>query len=86
MALEDAMYLAKLMRDSRTYHEAFARFESDRKPRAEKVVAEGRRRGHDKTIVGPLEQKIRELMMRVVLGLFGKNADNWLWEHRIDWE
>ncbi|MGH6823539.1 MAG: FAD-dependent monooxygenase [Methylocella sp.] len=86
MALEDAMYLAKLLRDISTYHEAFARFETERKPRVEKIVAEGRRRGHDKTIVGPLEQKIRELMMRAVLRLFGKNADNWLWEHRIDWE
>ncbi|MGH6811774.1 MAG: FAD-dependent monooxygenase, partial [Methylocella sp.] len=86
MALEDAMCLARLLRDISAYPEAFARFETERKPRVERIVAEGRRRGHDKTIVGPLEQKIRELMMRVFLGLFGKNGDNWLWEHKIDWE
>lgn len=86
MALEDAMYLAKLLRDLRTYSEAFARFETDRKPRVEKIVAEGRRRGRDKTVVGPLEQKIRELMMRVFVGLFGKNSDNWLFEYQIDWK
>lgn len=41
LALEDAMYLARLLRDQ-PYEAAFAQFERDRRPRAEKVVAEGR--------------------------------------------
>lgn len=85
LALEDAMYLAKVLRDSSDYEEAFARFERDRKPRAERVVAEGRRRGEDKRIVGPVQQKIRELMIRMFVGLFGKNSDRWLYEYTIDW-
>ena len=63
LALEDAMYLAKMLRDELDFKLAFARFERDRKPRAEKVVAEGRRRGKDKEIVGPVQQKIREFIM-----------------------
>jgi 2-polyprenyl-6-methoxyphenol hydroxylase-like FAD-dependent oxidoreductase len=85
LALEDAMYLAKTLRDSTDYEAAFARFERDRKPRAEKVVAEGRRRGRDKAIVGPARQKIRELMIRTFVRMFGRNADRWLYEYSIDW-
>jgi 2-polyprenyl-6-methoxyphenol hydroxylase-like FAD-dependent oxidoreductase len=49
MALEDAMYLAKLLRDLQGEHElAFELFERDRKPRVERVVAEGRRRSSSK--------------------------------------
>ena len=46
LALEDAMYLAALLRDF-SYEAAFETFERHRKPRAEKVVAEGRRRGRE---------------------------------------
>jgi len=52
LALEDAMYLAKLLRDcGPDYAEAFACFERDRKPRVERIVAAGRRAASDKEIV-----------------------------------
>src|SRR5262245_34944466 len=42
-ALEDAMMLAKLLRDCACdYRQAFVLFERERKPRVERVVAEGR--------------------------------------------
>jgi 2-polyprenyl-6-methoxyphenol hydroxylase-like FAD-dependent oxidoreductase len=85
LALEDAMYLAKTLRDSSGYEAAFARFESDRKPRAEKVVLEGRRAGKDKAIVSPFQQRIRELMLRILVPLFMKNSSRWLYEYRINW-
>ena len=44
LALEDAMYLAKLLRDCPDHPTAFACFEQDRKPRVERIVAAGRRR------------------------------------------
>ena len=56
LALEDAMYLATLLPDF-GYEAACDMFERHRKPRAEKVVAEGRRRGRDKSVVGPLQQR-----------------------------
>jgi 2-polyprenyl-6-methoxyphenol hydroxylase-like FAD-dependent oxidoreductase len=39
LALEDAMYLAKLLRDCSNYATAFACFERDRKPRVERTQA-----------------------------------------------
>jgi 2-polyprenyl-6-methoxyphenol hydroxylase-like FAD-dependent oxidoreductase len=85
LALEDAMYLAKMLRDSTNNEAAFAQFERDRKPRAEKVVAEGRRRGDDKAIVGPFQQTLRELMIRIFMRMIGRNSDRWLFEYSIDW-
>jgi 2-polyprenyl-6-methoxyphenol hydroxylase-like FAD-dependent oxidoreductase len=85
LALEDAMYLAKMLRDELDFKTAFARFERDRKPRAEKVVAEGRRRGKDKEIVGPVQQQIREFIMWIFLRMFGSKSDRWLYEYSIDW-
>ena len=84
LALEDAMYLAALLRDF-SYEAAFETFERHRKPRAEKVVAEGRRRGRDKAIVGPLQQQIRELMIRMVVPLFGRHGDRWLYDYEVPW-
>jgi 2-polyprenyl-6-methoxyphenol hydroxylase-like FAD-dependent oxidoreductase len=86
MALEDAMYLAKLLRDSSdTHNEIFNDFEKERKPRAEKIVAEGRRRGNDKEIVSPFQQKIRELMIRIFVTLFGGKSQDWIFRYKINW-
>jgi 2-polyprenyl-6-methoxyphenol hydroxylase-like FAD-dependent oxidoreductase len=85
LALEDAMYLGRLFCDSRDFESVFAAFERDRKPRVERIVAEGRRRGVDKQLVGPLQSKLREVMLRVMLNLFGRNADDWIYRHRVEW-
>jgi 2-polyprenyl-6-methoxyphenol hydroxylase-like FAD-dependent oxidoreductase len=56
MALEDAMYLAKVLCEAQGDHErAFERFERERKPRVERIVAEGRRRGSDPKSATPFE-------------------------------
>jgi 2-polyprenyl-6-methoxyphenol hydroxylase-like FAD-dependent oxidoreductase len=87
MALEDAMYLAKMLRDHGTdYAAAFARFEIDRKPRVERIVADGRRRAGDKASVSPLKSKIRNAILRVVLRLYGERGQDWLFRYRIQWE
>jgi 2-polyprenyl-6-methoxyphenol hydroxylase-like FAD-dependent oxidoreductase len=83
MALEDAIYLAKLLRNSQDPL-VFRSFELARKERAERIVAEGRRRGKDKAVVGPIEQTIREWMIRTI-GFFGKNADDWIHRYTINW-
>jgi 2-polyprenyl-6-methoxyphenol hydroxylase-like FAD-dependent oxidoreductase len=87
MALEDAMVLAKLLRDScGDYEHVFTQFETDRKPRVEKIVAEGRRRGVDKQIVSPFQSKIREIMMMVFINLFGEKGQDWLYKYAINWD
>lgn len=87
MALEDAMYLAMLLRDAggNAYTAAFHKFETDRKPRVEKIVAEGRRRGNDKTILPPWQAKIREWMMAIFMPLFAARSFDWLYKYRLDW-
>jgi 2-polyprenyl-6-methoxyphenol hydroxylase-like FAD-dependent oxidoreductase len=85
LALEDAMLLARLLRDADDYAAAFRAFEAERKPRVQRIVAEGRRRGGDKQLVGPLQAKVRELMLRVMLNAFGKHADDWVWRYQVDW-
>lgn len=86
MALEDAIVLAKLLRDEPDVTSAFVKFEADRKFRVEKIVLEGRRRGGDKTIVSPFQQWIRERMISIFVSLFGVKGNKWLFEYKTDWE
>ncbi len=86
LALEDAMYLAKLLRDAPDYPAAFERFERDRRPRVERIVAAGRRAASDKEIVSPLKSKIRNVMIGMMLRLVGIPGQNWAYRYRIDWD
>jgi len=58
------MCLGRLLRDIPTYAQAFARFEHDRKPRAERVVAEGRRRGVGKKEISAVQSAVRNAARR----------------------
>jgi 2-polyprenyl-6-methoxyphenol hydroxylase-like FAD-dependent oxidoreductase len=86
MAFEDAMYLAKLLRDSADYEQVFARFEQERKPRVEKIVAEGRRRGNDKEAISPLKARMRDLMMTILINLFGIKGQEWVYGYQVAWD
>lgn len=85
MALEDAEYLAKLLRDCDDYKQAFNWFEKDRKPRAEKIVAEGRARSSDKEIVSNFASMIRNLMIAIFVPL-GKYRSDWILQYKIPWK
>lgn len=86
IALEDAMYLAMLLRDcAGDVERAIDQFERHRKPRAEKVVAEGRRRGNDKEFVGPFQSRLRNAMMKHFLSKADANADTWLFGYKLNW-
>jgi 2-polyprenyl-6-methoxyphenol hydroxylase-like FAD-dependent oxidoreductase len=87
LALEDAMYLAKLLRDcGGDYGAAFTRFESDRKPRIERIVAAGRRAASDKSIVSPFKSKVRNIMITMMLRFIGMPGITDVIGYRIDWE
>lgn len=85
MALEDAEYLARLLRDFDDYEESFRLFGEDRKPRAEKIVAEGRARGSDKEIVSPIQSLIRNFLISIFVPL-NKNGSDWILQYKIPWE
>lgn len=75
LALEDALYLARLFRDcSESYSGVFDEFERARRPRVDKIIAQGRRKRDRKKAASPLQERIGEWMMKVFIGIFGENA------------
>ncbi|MBB4930983.1 2-polyprenyl-6-methoxyphenol hydroxylase-like FAD-dependent oxidoreductase [Lipingzhangella halophila] len=88
LAAEDALVLARCLRDIRTVPEALAAYEQERRDRVERIVAEGRRRGAQKAgSANPAALLLRDLTMRVVFELaarFGSHA--WIHDYRVDFE
>ena len=83
MAIEDAVTLAKCLRDSAGVPEAFARYESLRRERVERVVAQGKRNGDGKSL-GPVMRHVLPLMIKLFKP--SEKGMNWLYGHRIDWD
>lgn len=85
MAIEDAVVLAKCLRDLPDTVEAFGAFERIRRPRVERVVAFGARSSSSKA-PGRVGRVVRDLMLPVVLKLVAKQSQDWLFGHHIDWD
>lgn len=85
MALEDAMTLARLLRDQGAADPsgALAAFEAERRARVERVVAYSRRIGAMKRR-GPVGTFLQSLAMRLALRLPAPDF-RWLHDHRIGW-
>jgi 2-polyprenyl-6-methoxyphenol hydroxylase-like FAD-dependent oxidoreductase len=87
MAIEDALVLAKCLRDLPDTGAAFRAFEAARRARTERVVAYSRRIGNTKVTGNPVALRIRDLVMPVALKLFANpGAHAWLFDHHIDWD
>ncbi|MFI8526204.1 FAD-dependent monooxygenase [Promicromonospora sukumoe] len=87
MAIEDAVVLAKCLRDLPTVESAFAAYEGLRRERVERVVEQGRRTGGWKA-VHPLAAAPRDLVMRLGMAHMartGNDPSRWIYEHHIDW-
>lgn len=86
MALEDSIYLARLLRDCKgDYEAAFIQFENDRKERVEEIVAEGRERAKDKEFMSPFQSMIRDILIRIFVGLYGESGQKWKLEYKVPW-
>ncbi|WP_327048175.1 FAD-dependent monooxygenase [Microbispora sp. NBC_01189] len=86
MAVEDAVVLARCLRDVPDTRGAFAAFERLRRARVERVVAHGKRNGDGKA-PGAVGAFVRDLFLPVVLRQVGKrDALAWLHDHRITWD
>lgn len=84
LALEDAAFLAICLRDIPNPAEALARFEAVRRPRAERIVAEGRRRGTYKAPRTRLQMQLRDALMPFVLRFFAtERALAWIHDYRV---
>jgi FAD-dependent urate hydroxylase len=86
-AMEDALVVAKCLRDIPQVDGAFAAYERLRRERAEKVVAYSRRLGQSKTISNPIGIRIRDLVMPFALKRFANpRAHAWIYTYHVDWD
>ncbi|GAB3265956.1 FAD-dependent monooxygenase [Kineosporia babensis] len=85
MAIEDAVVLARCLRDLPSIEDAFVAYERIRRSRVEKVVAAGRRNGSGKA-AGPFAAILRDAMMPYVVKHWASEAAlAWMTDYRIDW-
>lgn len=80
LALEDACRLAKALESCSDLEAAFTSFESERRPRAERVVAIARQNGNSKRAFSPAGEFFRNQMMRLMLPLFAGGRD-WMYDY-----
>ncbi|MEQ4722996.1 FAD-dependent monooxygenase [Nonomuraea sp. B19D2] len=86
MAIEDAITLAKCLRDAPGATAAFTSYEELRRNRVEKVVAYSRKLSNSKT-AGPVARVFRDMMMPIALKVFASDkAHAWMYTHHIDWD
>lgn len=87
IALEDAMYLAKLLRQYPDQPEpVFAQFEQERRARVEKVNARARHNGHSRKARSPLSARFRDVYMSFSLKAFGEQRMDWMYRYKIQWD
>jgi 2-polyprenyl-6-methoxyphenol hydroxylase-like FAD-dependent oxidoreductase len=86
MAAEDAVVLAKCLRDLPDIPRALAAYEGLRRKRVERIVAQGARTGSAKT-PGPVGRALRDLALPLVFKLLVTDRSTaWIHEHHIDWD
>jgi 2-polyprenyl-6-methoxyphenol hydroxylase-like FAD-dependent oxidoreductase len=86
MAIEDAVVLAACLRRQPEPNAAFADFDRLRRPRVEKIVAQGRRNGTGKS-PGPLGRAVRDLFLPMVfrhLEKKGPESMRWIFDYRVE--
>jgi 2-polyprenyl-6-methoxyphenol hydroxylase-like FAD-dependent oxidoreductase len=88
MAIEDAVVLAKSLRESPDVPSALARYEMVRRPRVERVVEYGARFSSAKA-PGTVSRIIRDLMLPFVFKRAASpksmQSMSWLFDYHIDW-
>jgi FAD-dependent urate hydroxylase len=87
MAIEDAVVLARCLRDVPDIPQAFAVYERQRRTRVERIVAHGARTSNSKA-AGPVGRVLRDLMMPVILLKRVANGGSlaWMHDYHIDWD
>jgi FAD-dependent urate hydroxylase len=85
IAIEDAIVLAKCLRDVPEHETAFATYVQLRRTRVEKIVKYSARVGRTKT-AGPVRRRLRDLVMPFALKYFANStAHAWMYTYHIDW-
>jgi FAD-dependent urate hydroxylase len=86
MAAEDAVVLAKCLRDLPDIPQALVAYERLRRARVERIVAQGARSGSAKT-PGPAGRVLRDLLLPLVFRfLVTDRSLAWMYDHHLDWD
>jgi FAD-dependent urate hydroxylase len=86
MAIEDAVVLARCLRDLPDTGRAFAAYERLRRDRVERIVAHGARTSNSKA-AGPVARVLRDLMMPLILKRVASGESlAWMHAYHIDWD
>lgn len=86
IAMEDALYLAKLIKEKTgSIEDIFQLFKTERRDRAEKVVKQARRNGSNKQEIGPFVSWMRDRFLAVMLPVFDKKGQDWIYRYKISW-
>jgi 2-polyprenyl-6-methoxyphenol hydroxylase-like FAD-dependent oxidoreductase len=86
MALEDAIFLAQLLREANgtALEKVFATFEQQRRPRTDKVIALGRRNAQRKEALSPIAYWIQQQMIRLFVPLTQGRKQDWLLAYKVE--
>lgn len=86
LSIEDAVELAKALRDLPTIEGAFAAYEALRRPRVERIVKQAARINNNKA-AGPVGRIVRDLLMPLLLPrLANGEQSRQTYGHHIDWD
>ena len=86
MAIEDAIVLARCLRDLPDTGQDYAAYEGLRRARVERIVAHGARTSNSKA-AGPIARRIRDLMMPAILKRVANGRSlAWMHDYHIDWD
>ncbi|MBD2703238.1 FAD-dependent monooxygenase [Spirosoma sp. BT702] len=84
LALEDAIVLAKCLRDLPDLSTAFTTFQSLRQERVQKIVREARKVGDTKTAPNKFQQFFRDLLLPFFVKFEAKKMD-WVYSYKTSW-
>jgi 2-polyprenyl-6-methoxyphenol hydroxylase-like FAD-dependent oxidoreductase len=85
MALEDALVLARCVRDHANLQDAFKLYELLRRERVEKIVKYSRSIGQRKHATHPVQVFFRDLMLPIFLKQANRQSLAWLYDYRAEW-
>lgn len=86
ISMEDAVVLAKCLRDIPNIEQSFAKFEFLRKERAEKIVKESQKSAKIYLNTGFMGKLFRVFSFFILQESNFKRGQNWIFLYKIDWD
>jgi 2-polyprenyl-6-methoxyphenol hydroxylase-like FAD-dependent oxidoreductase len=83
LALEDALVLARSLRDAAP-EDAFARYQAERRPRVERLVAASRRIGDAKISTSPIANWFRDRLLGFFVRMNARSSA-WWYAYDVEW-